>query len=170
MGLAQIAKENTCCFTGHRAQKLPWGTNESDPRCISLRIRLYDTVEELYENGVRHFICGMAQGCDLLFCEEVMKLREDKSDVTLEAALPCETQPDRWSPSVQSRYRKLLEQCDYVTVISQEYTEGCMKQRNKYMVDKSSVIVAVYSGRFGGTMQTLNYAGKSGLKVISLEP
>ena len=25
-------RENTCCFTGHREYKLPWGSDENDPR------------------------------------------------------------------------------------------------------------------------------------------
>ena len=27
----------TCCFTGHRPDKLPWGPDESDPRCAALK-------------------------------------------------------------------------------------------------------------------------------------
>lgn len=30
---------HTLCFTGHRSQKLPWGYNESDERCIDMRNR-----------------------------------------------------------------------------------------------------------------------------------
>lgn len=170
MNLSEIRKENTCCFSGYRAQKLPWGTKEDDPRCTSLRIRLYDAVEELYQTGIRHFVCGMAQGSDMLFCEEVLKLREDKGDVTVEAALPCEGQDEKWRPDLRLRYRQLLEACDFCTVISKEYTEDCMKNRNYYMVDRSAVLLAVYDGRFGGTMQTVRYARERNLEVITLTP
>ena len=34
-----------------------------------------DAVELAYEQGYRHFLCGMAQGCDLYFCETVLRLR-----------------------------------------------------------------------------------------------
>ena len=33
-------RENTCCFTGHRPAKLPWGSRESDPRCTELKLEL----------------------------------------------------------------------------------------------------------------------------------
>ena len=33
-------RETTCCFTGHRPDKLPWGTHEDDPRCMALKQRL----------------------------------------------------------------------------------------------------------------------------------
>ena len=33
-------KLTICCFTGHRPEKLPWGTDESDPRCVKLKEEL----------------------------------------------------------------------------------------------------------------------------------
>ena len=33
-------RARTCCFTGHRPEKLPWRNNEADPRCIALKERL----------------------------------------------------------------------------------------------------------------------------------
>ena len=36
----------SCCFTGHRPDKLPWGEAESDPRCARLKGRLRQAVEE----------------------------------------------------------------------------------------------------------------------------
>ena len=56
------ARPVSCCFSGHRPTKLPWGGNESDPRCVALKQRLWDAMEAAYEEGYRHFICGMAQG------------------------------------------------------------------------------------------------------------
>ena len=28
------ARQESCCFTGHRPGKLPWRYNEFDPRCL----------------------------------------------------------------------------------------------------------------------------------------
>ena len=62
--------ETTCCFTGHRPAKLPWGTNEKDPRCLALKEELTSRLEGIYEAGYRHFICGMAEGCDMYFARQ----------------------------------------------------------------------------------------------------
>ena len=70
------ARQESCCFTGHRPAKLPWGYNERDPRCVRLKERIADAVLLAYQEGYRHFLCGMAQGCDLYFCEAVLALRE----------------------------------------------------------------------------------------------
>ena len=165
-----INQGNTCCFTGHRPTKLPWGINESDPRCVSLHDKLYDIAEAVYLSGVTHYICGMAQGCDMYFCEEVLRLRIAHPDVTIEAAIPCETQTNGWPEAIRNRYFKLVAMCDMETLISPKYTPDCMIKRNKYMVDNASVLIAVFDGVLGGTMQTINYARKKGLEIIEIRP
>ena len=89
-------RANTCCFTGHRPEKLPWGADETDPRCAALKQKIRDAVESAYDGGMRHFICGMARGCDFYFAEAVVTLRREKGDVTLEAAIPCAAQSGGW--------------------------------------------------------------------------
>lgn len=64
---AMPEREHTCCFTGYREYKLPWGSDESDPRCRKLQQQIFDAVDAVYADGIRHFICGMANGCDLYF-------------------------------------------------------------------------------------------------------
>ena len=164
-----MERETTCCFTGHRPGKLPWGGDEADPRCTALKKRLAAEVLSAYDRGYRHFICGMAQGCDLYFCEEVLTLREFHPDVTLEAAIPCESQADRWPERDRSRYRLLLEQCDFETMVQHHYDRGCMQRRNRYMVDRSGLLIAVYDGQAGGTMQTIAYAIRKKLDTVIIE-
>ena len=96
-------RATTCCFTGHRPDKLPWGSRESDPRCLTLKRRLTQAVEGAYAQGMRHFICGMARGTDLYFAEAVLALRLCRSGVTLEAARPCESQADAWPEAERHR-------------------------------------------------------------------
>lgn len=170
MSLCRAPKEQTCCFTGYRPNKLPWGTKESDERCTALKEKIYDIIEALYSSGIRHFICGMAQGADTYFCEEVLKFKASHADITLEAAIPCEEQCARWPERDRNRYYTLVSECDYETLISTKYTPDCMLKRNNYMVEHSSVLVAVYDGKFGGTMQTVKTAQKLALEIIQIMP
>lgn len=163
-------KTRACSFTGHRPQKLPWKFNEEDPRCVELKRKLYDITEAVYLSGVRHFLSGMAQGCDLYFCETVIELRNRYPDITLEAAIPCETQAEKWSEAERERYFRLVEQCDVETMVQRAYTPDCMTKRNQYLVDNSSVIIAVYDGTFGGTMQTVMFAKRKGIEIILIKP
>ena len=116
------ARQESCCFTGHRPAKLPWGYNERDPRCVRLKERIADAVLLAYQEGYRHFLCGMAQGCDLYFCEAVLALRERYPEVTVEAAIPCPTQADAWPEAERDRYRELVARCDMETMVSDTYS------------------------------------------------
>ena len=162
-------KETSCCFTGHRPAKLPWGQREDDPRCIELKLELAARLEAIYTLGYRHFICGMAIGCDMYFAEAVLALRELHPDVTLEAAVPCGTQPDKLARVQRQRYNRLLDSCDSVTVLQYGYTDDCMMLRNRYMVDHSSLLLACFDGRPGGTMSTIVYAERQGVSVVMIE-
>ena len=160
--------EPACTFTGHRSEKLPWGCNESDARCQKLKKKLYDTVEAVYDAGFHRFLCGMAEGCDLYFCEAVLLLKDAHPDITLEAAVPFAGQADRWPDTQRQRYASLLARCDVVTVLQEHYTPGCMMRRNRYMVDHADLILACYDGKTGGTLNTLRYAIERDVQIVHL--
>jgi len=166
----EYPRQTVCCFTGHRPAKLPWGSRESDPRCLELKSRLYDVVDALYWSGIRHFICGMAMGTDTYCCEAVLRLKREHPEITLEAALPCGNQADGWYSEARRRHEELLSRCTAVTVLQETYSPGCMQRRNQYMVSRSSVLVAVFDGSAGGTRDTIRRAEKEGLEVIALQP
>ena len=162
------ARQESCCFTGHRPGKLPWRYNEQDPRCLALKRRMMDAVELAYEQGYRHFLCGMAMGCDLYFCECVLALRRKHTDVTLEAAIPCPTQADAWPAEQRTRYARLVEACDFETMVSAEYSSSCMQRRDRYMVEHASLLIAAFDGSTGGTRYTVEYALRRGLTIVDL--
>ena len=39
------ARPISCCFSGHRPGKLPWGDDEGDRRCLALKERLWTEME-----------------------------------------------------------------------------------------------------------------------------
>ena len=135
------ARQESCCFTGHRPGKLPWRYDETDPRCLDLKRRIADAVEAAYDQGFRHFLCGMAQGCDLYFCECVLTLRQRHPDVTVEAAIPCPSQADGWPRD----------------------------QRERYMVDHAALLIAAFDGTPGGTRYTVEYAMRRRIPIVDLD-
>ena len=161
-------REYTCCFTGHRAEKLPWGLREEDPRCLALKRLIADVLYNVYDSGWRHFLCGMATGADMYFGEAVTSLREERPGVTLEAAIPYDGQEKNWSAPLRARYERLVEAFDIVTVLRSGYAPGCMMARNRYMVDRSSLLIAAFDGKPGGTLNTQRYAESRGLTIIQL--
>ena len=163
-------KEKTCCFTGHRPDKLPWGEDESDPRCGRIKGSIARALEDAYTAGCRRFISGMARGGDLYFAEAVLELRKRHRDVELECARPCQTQADSWPEPERRRYQAILDQCNFETLVQHSYDRFCMMRRNQYMVDRSRRLIAVYNGvPKGGTYQTLLYAMRKGLSTHILD-
>ena len=64
-----------------------------------------------------------------------------------------------------------MDQCDYETLIQHHYDRFCMMRRNRYMVDRSACIIALYNGEpKGGTAQTLAYALRKKLETHILNP
>ena len=162
------AKQSSCCFTGHRPGKLPWGYDEEDTRCLALKGKMADAVGSAYEEGYRHFLCGMAQGCDLYFCECVLVLRAAHPDVTVEAAIPCPTQADAWPAEARARYARLVAACDLETLVAERYSPACMQRRDRYMVDHAALLIAAFDGSAGGTRYTIEYAMTRGLEIVDL--
>lgn len=164
-----MEREKTCCFTGHRPDKLPWGTDERDPRCLALKGSMEREIEGLYLRGYRHFISGMARGADLYFVEAALALREKYPDLTVEGAVPCQSQADRWPEKERRRWRACLDACDLETMVQQNYDRWCMHRRDRYMVDRSAAVLAAFDGTPGGTMYTLNYAMDRRLEILLLD-
>lgn len=90
--------------------------------------------------------------------------------ITVEAAIPCPTQADGWPEAERTRWRSLVARCDFETVVQARYAPGCMQRRNRYMVEHSGRIIAVFDGQDGGTKRTVEYAMRQGLEVVLLPP
>ena len=156
----EIIKSKTCSFTGHRIIE-----NTALPELIS---RLADTCESLIIGGIDTFISGGARGFDLLAAEAILTLKKTHPHIRLVMALPCKNQTQGWGKSDKERYENILALCDQVEYISENYFEGCMQIRNRFMINNSSICVAYLKNARGGTYSTVLYAKEQGIQVINL--
>lgn len=164
-----MIKETTCCFSGHRPMKLPWGMRESDERCLRMQQWIREQILHFYDLGYRDFLCGMAIGCDTFFARAVLELKSEPPGIRLHAAVPCADQPNGWNRKQKEEYERLLAACDSVKTLQMNYSPGCMQKRNEYMIDVSSALIACYNGRPGGTMTTIVLAERAGLDTKILD-
>ena len=163
--------EATCAFTGHRPKSFPWGYNESALGCILLKEVLAAQIFTLAEQGVTDFLSGMAQGVDLWCAQIVLDLRKTNSALKLHAILPCEGHERKWTASAQEHYCSILAQANEVIYVGQEYSRNCMLKRNRYLVDHSSILLAVYNGAYrSGTGMTVRYAQRLKKELYILDP
>lgn len=164
-------KSKTCCFTGYRPQKCPWGFNEKDKRCLIVKKITNQTIIDAINNGFNTFITGMALGFDMICAEIVLKLKKKYKNIKIFAALPCENQDKLWNKKQKLRYKKILKKIDKIIYTSTEYSGAeCMIKRNHFMVENSSMIIALFDGKSGGTEKTVKYAKKQGLDIVIINP
>ena len=161
----------SCAFTGHRPRKFPWGYNEADARCVTLKKVLVEEIVKLVDAGYTEFFSGMAEGTDTWAALAVLALKKENPALKLHCVLPCEGQADGWMASARELYFSILEQADKVVYVSREYHEGCMLKRNRYLVDHAACLLAVYNSEWrGGTAMTVRYARKMGREVTIINP
>jgi uncharacterized phage-like protein YoqJ len=161
-------KSLTCCFTGHRPEKMPFNTSKYSYDAFEFRQNLERAVQSAILSGYRHFISGMSRGMDLWAAMSVLDFKRAYPGLTLEAAIPCPGQCSRWGADDQKFYRMILSRCDTQTTLSPSYTPGCMDRRNRYMVDNSSLLIAAFDGTPGGTYNTCRYARQRGVRIYNI--
>lgn len=155
-------KEHCCCFTGHRPEKLTRSEFE-------IRIDLETEIQNAIADGFTTFVTGMAKGVDLWSAEIVLRLRNDGQPIHLVCAIPYAGFEAGWSADWQQRYRTVLHTADAVNYVCVFRCRGCYHIRNRWLVDHSSRVIAVYNGQLGGTKNTINYAGRTGVPVHQLQ-
>jgi len=161
----------TCAFTGHRPKSFPWGYDETAQSCVLLKKLLAEQIGTLADRGVTDFLSGMALGTDLWCSQVVLGLKQSNPAVKLHCILPCEGQESKWTASSQEQYRSILKRADNVFYVHRTYHANCMLERNRYMVDHSSILFAVYNGAWrSGTGATVRYAKQMGRTIYILNP
>ena len=165
-----INKNETVCWTGHRPKSLPWGYDESGESCLRFKEEVQDVFVGAIEFGITTFLMGMAEGFDMIGAEILLELRK-KHNIKVVAVVPCARQELKWKPDQQKRYKKILKRCDDVIILSDYYTPTCMNDRNKYMVEHSSICIACWNGKPSGTGNTVRFAKQNGniVKIINPE-
>lgn len=151
----------SAAFTGHR--HIPY------VKYPQIKGRLKVAIYNAYLQGIRNFRCGMAVGFDILAAEAVLELKEQLHDISLSAIVPYRNQSERFAPAARKKYNAILEKSDDVTVLSEDYYTRCFHERNDYMIQHSSLLIAYFDGTpKGGTLYTCNKAAAKGVPVNNL--
>ena len=148
----------SAAFTGHRFYDFS--------QREFIQERLTSAISEAYDHGIRNFISGFALGIDLMAAQLVQSLKCDLPGISLTAAIPFEGQAERYNIYDKRVYRRLLELADKVIVLSDYYYPRCFLDRDEFMVENASYLIAYYDGREkGGTYYTVSKAFESGKPV-----
>lgn len=152
------------CGTGHRPPKL--GLDYSKKSDDFLRNFLIEELLLLEIDNEDILIGGCATGYDQAFMEAGLEL-----SIPVIAAMPFPSMAARWPQSGKDRLDKILKRCSNVVYVSDDpYTNKKFAIRDKYMVDNSHQVVALFDSvePNSGTGITVNYAARQGKHIINL--
>lgn len=161
----QTDRATTCCFSGYRAEKMPFAAN--DPCINTLIAALERAIADAAAQGYTAFFSGMSTGFDLWAAEAVLRARETLP-VQLLCAIPFDQQAERYPIDWKQRFNHCLLAADRVFSLSRNYHAGCYAARNRFMVDASSLLICYFDGKPGGTAQTVRMAKQNGLRIVNL--
>lgn len=169
-GVKTVGK--SIAFTGHRPESLPFGRNLDEGRYYEFEVLLWNTIDSCIKEGYDTFYCGGAYGIDIA-CGEIILAEKmtGRPELQLICAIPFKEQAAKWSWMWRLRYYELLKGADKIKQLCHTYQRGCYHIRNRYMVDNSDLVIAVYDGgATGGTAYTVNYAREQGKEIIIIDP
>jgi len=142
-----VNHNDTCCFIGHskfyddEAQIKRW---------------ILECVHKAIEDGFKHFMCGGGMGFDMLAAQIIVDLKKSGHKISLELALPYRGE---YKPPPKRYLFSIIEaNADKVSYVKEYYTKNCYIERNKYMVDKSALVVVYCREYWGGTHNIIEYA------------
>lgn len=170
MSIENTVKEKTCCFSGYRPHKFNFELRRNEPQYIQLENNIINAVVTSIEQGYDTFLCGGAMGFDLLCGEMVLLIKERFPHIKLICVIPYKGQSKGFSVEWKERYEYVTEHCDHVHKIAEEYTRGCFHIRNFEMIYSSSRLITYFTGRPGGTANTMAIAQREKLDIINVAP
>lgn len=151
---------DSCCFTGRQH----WPQNAIE----KIVVRLNSEVENLIRQGVTHFLSGGERGFDQIAAALILSKKDLGYDVHLDFVLPCRNQDALWSEREKRLYRGLLSEADSIHYITEAFRPGCIKERDRYMIDHAGYCIYAMLHDRSGIWQTVQYARKRGLHLINI--
>lgn len=138
----------TVTFCGHGNVIYPDG----------IRKKLSDTVEELIMQGADEFLLGGYGKFDMMAAHTVRSFKDKYPHIKSVLVVPY----------INIGFDKeLYDYSEYPHLESVPKRLAILK-RNEYMVDKSDIVVAYVSRKWGGAAKTFDYAVRNGKKIINI--
>lgn len=177
-------RKKTVCITGHRKSKITPYNNSTVYNAITysaIRLMLYRYIDMAIDAGYENFISGLANGTDLWAAEYILMKKLRNSRIKLISVMPFLRHAEFFSVYDRNALAEIEKKSDYLVTVnenpditygkiqSEKSSPNLYRDRNYYMVDNSSAVIAFIDDklRYSGTSQTINYAYRNGRKIHS---
>lgn len=170
----------SCSFTGHRCDLL-YGYNIEIKEYKILAKILANFCKKLIVNqGVDEFYTGGALGFDTISFFAVEYLKREFPNIKNILCIPYDGHHKRWiNKSDLDRLERMKKLADKVIYVDKEEgylsPEASVKvkldNRNKYMVDKTGILIACWNGqKRRGTYNCISYAKDKNKEIFTMNP
>ena len=143
----------SCFFIGHR---------EASSDLLPILTQVVE--KHISEYGVTEFVVGGYGGFDHLAARAVILLKKQYPQITLSLLIPYHPaeRPIETPAGFNNTY--------YPPGMEKVPRKLAIVRANRYMVDHSALVIAVYDGSNGGTRRTLEYAIRQKVPFVDISP
>lgn len=152
-----------CCFSGQRPEKL-------DESSETVQKWLEKQIDTAISDGFTTFITGCSMGVEIWAAQIVLHRKLNHPELHLIAAVPWSGFSSNWNPVWQQQYNDLIRNADMTVNVSNHFHNKVFTERNEWMVNHSSRVIAYYNGAPGGTREMIAYARNTGVEVVDNGP
>ena len=160
--------EGVITITGHRPPKLGGYMNAGKPNPVAEGVKkqiLTDLEAKLKELKPKLIYTGMGLGVPQWAAQLCIDM-----NIPFVAAIPHLGHEGKWPQESINIYNALLQKASEKIIVTQKtFFPGAMHIRNKWMVDRSGRVLAVFDGTPGDTSNCVSYA-KSINKTVDTIP
>lgn len=166
--LKKFGVAHSVCFSGPRPSKLPDNGDYQATSIIQMKTRLEEKIECCLDNGKSIFLNGCMSGFDILAGETVLKIRQYRPEIVCVTVAPFRIdffENANWTPEWKRRALGVYLQSNLSFSLSENYRKGIYYERDRFLVDHSSLLICYYAGTGGGTKYTLDYAQQNSVLI-----
>lgn len=118
---------------------------------------------------LQQLLYGTCDGTDIWAAEIVLSRRMTNPALKLICAIPHPDFEKSWRAEWQCRYNAVRSAADLERTICPAYSKAAYQKRNIWMVDHSALLIAVFNGESGGTLNTIRYAQQNQIEILYAE-
>lgn len=145
--------EQICCGFGHRIM------------LIDVEKLLREMLERLTAQGVTEFCTGGMGEFDELFAQTVRSIKRNDHRLRLLLVLPYLT---RQVATERAWYETQYDEILIPAELDGVHPKAAIALRNRWMVDRSSIVIAASRRDYGGAAEAVRYAESTGKEVLRL--
>lgn len=111
----------------------------------------------------REVVSGLAAGWDTAVAHAAVL-----ANIPLVAALAFRGQADQWPDDAKEKHAFLVGSACETYLYAEEKAHGCYSRRDRWVLERGDVVLALWSGVDGGTARAIATASKMGRPIVNL--